>query len=351
MTGVKKILVSGGCGFIGSHLCEALIEQGHRVICLDNLQTGALDNVAHLHANPLFTFVPQDIELPLSSIENVDEIYNLACPASPVHYQSDPVRTMRTNVIGALNILELARRTGARVLQASTSEVYGDPEVHPQVEDYRGCVTSFGPRACYDEGKRAAEALFYDYHRMYDVDIRIARIFNTYGPRMAEFDGRVVSNFVVQALKGQPITVYGKGDQTRSFCFVSDMVEALIRLMASGDDMRRPCNVGNPHEFTVLELAEMVTKMTGSESPISMKPLPQDDPTRRRPDISLAKSVLGWEPEVQLSEGLEKTIEYFRACAARGKSPEELFAEDPRFAIADNVPLHLVDKDHSVSAT
>lgn len=288
--------------------------------------------------------------MPLSSIDGVDEIYNLACPASPVHYQSDPVRTMRTNVIGALNILELARRTGARVLQASTSEVYGDPEIHPQVEDYRGCVTSFGPRACYDEGKRAAEALFYDYHRMYGVDIRIARIFNTYGPRMAEFDGRVVSNFVVQALKGQPITVYGKGDQTRSFCFVSDMVEALIRLMASGDDMRRPCNVGNPHEFTVLELAQMVTDMTGSVSPIAIKPLPQDDPTRRRPDISLAKRALGWEPEIQLAEGLAKTIEYFRACDARGKSPEELFAEDPRFASADNVPLNLADKDILVGA-
>jgi UDP-glucuronate decarboxylase len=314
---MKTVLVSGGAGFVGSHLCDRLIADGYFVLCLDNLQTGSFENILHLIPHDRFHFVQQDIELPLSAIGHVDMIYNLACPASPAHYQADPVRTMRTNVMGALNILELARRTKARVLQASTSEVYGDPEMHPQREDYRGCVTSFGPRACYDEGKRAAETLFHDYMRMYDVDIRIARIFNTYGPRMAEFDGRVVSNFILQALAGKPITVYGAGDQTRSFCYVSDLVDGLVRLMQSGDHMRCPCNLGNPEEFTILELAELVIGKTGSRSKLVYEALPQDDPTRRRPDIALARTELGWAPEVSLHAGLELTIAYFKALRQR----------------------------------
>ena len=325
---MKKILVSGGCGFIGSHLCEALIGQGHFVMCLDNLQTGSLQNVGHLLPHERFHFIPQDIELPLNSISEVDQIYNLACPASPVHYQTDPVRTMRTNVLGALNILECARRVGARVLQASTSEVYGDPEVHPQREDYCGSVNSFGPRACYDEGKRAAEALFHDYNRMYDVDIRVARIFNTYGPRMAEFDGRVVSNFIIQALSNMPITIYGSGAQTRSFCFVSDLVQGLIRLMNSGPEMQRPCNLGNPGEFTVAQLADMVIEMTGSDSKIVSEPLPKDDPTRRKPDITMAKENLDWEPTVALQDGLRQTISYFQDVLQRKRAAHELDSEN-----------------------
>ncbi len=309
---MSTILVSGGSGFIGSFLCEALIARGDHVVCLDNLQTGCVTNIAHLLTHPRFDFKPQDIELPLNSVSDVDQIYNLACPASPVHYQTDPVRTMRTNVVGALNILELARRTGARVLQASTSEVYGDPKVQPQREDYLGCVNSFGPRACYDEGKRAVEALFHDYARMYDTDIRVARIFNTYGPRMAELDGRVVSNFILQALAGEPITIYGDGSQTRSFCFVSDLVEGLIRLMNAGPHMRRPCNLGNPQEFTIAQLAGLVTQMTGSQSEVIFKDLPQDDPTRRRPDVSLATRELGWAATVRLEDGLARTIAYFK---------------------------------------
>ena len=321
---MKTILVSGGCGFIGSHLCEALIGQGHYVICLDNLQTGSLQNVVHLLPYDRFQFLPQDIELPLNSISNVDQIYNLACPASPVHYQTDPVRTMRTNVLGALNILECARRAGARVLQASTSEVYGDPDIHPQREDYCGSVNSFGPRACYDEGKRAAEALFHDYYKMYDVDIRVARIFNTYGPRMAEFDGRVVSNFIIQALNNMPITIYGSGHQTRSFCYVSDLVNGLIRLMNSGDTMCRPCNLGNPGEFTIAELAGMVVSMVGSDSKIISEPLPKDDPKRRRPDISLAMAQLDWKPTIALQDGLHKTIAYFRSVQQHNRADKGL---------------------------
>lgn len=325
---MRTVLVSGGAGFVGSHLCDRLIADGCFVLCLDNLQTGSFENILHLVQHERFYFVQQDIELPLSAIADVDQIYNLACPASPVHYQADPVRTMRTNVIGALNILELARRTRARVLQASTSEVYGDPEMHPQSECYRGSVSAFGPRACYDEGKRAAETLFHDYMRMYDVDIRIARIFNTYGPRMAEFDGRVVSNFVLQALTDKPITIFGDGTQTRSFCYVSNLVDGLVRLMNSGSHMRRPCNLGNPQEFTINELAELVIEMARSKSRIVYEPLPQDDPTRRRPDISLAKAELGWNPQIQLREGLDNTIAHFKAQllqkAETGKSPDRV---------------------------
>lgn len=310
---MRTVLVSGGAGFVGSHLCDRLIADGCFVLCLDNLQTGSFANILHLIQHERFYFAQQDIELPLSAITDVDQIYNLACPASPAHYQADPVRTMRTNVIGALNILELARRTKARVLQASTSEVYGDPEMHPQSECYRGSVTAFGPRACYDEGKRAAETLFHDYMRMYDVDIRIARIFNTYGPRMAEFDGRVVSNFVLQALTDRPITIFGDGSQTRSFCHVSNLVDGLVRLMNSGSHMRRPCNLGNPQEFTITELAELVIRKTRSKSRIVYEPLPQDDPTRRRPDISLAMAELGWTPDIQLADGLDNTIAHFKA--------------------------------------
>ncbi|MFX0540905.1 UDP-glucuronic acid decarboxylase family protein [Roseovarius sp. S4756] len=313
---MKNILVTGGAGFLGSHLCDHLISAGHNVICIDNLQTGSLNNIVHLFPHPHFKFVPLDIELPLNSVANVDEIYNMACPASPVHYQTDPVRTMRTCVIGALHVLELARRSGARVLQASTSEVYGDPEIHPQDETYRGCVQSFGPRACYDEGKRAAEALFHDYHRMYGVDVRLARIFNTYGSRMAVDDGRVVSNFIMQALMDRPLTVYGDGSQTRSFCHVSDLVDGLVRLMASDGTMCRPCNLGNPEEFTITELAALVLKLTGSRSTFAHEPLPADDPTRRRPDIAMARRVLDWQPKVPLAEGLQQTVDYFRCLAA-----------------------------------
>ena len=347
---MEKILVSGGCGFIGSHLCEALIEQGHYVMCLDNLQTGSLQNVVHLLPHERFHFIPQDIELPLNSISNVDQIYNLACPASPVHYQTDPVRTMRTNVLGSLNILECARREGARVLQASTSEVYGDPDVHPQPEDYCGRVNSFGPRACYDEGKRAAETLFHDYYKMYDVDIRLARIFNTYGPRMAEFDGRVVSNFIIQALNGMPITIYGSGQQTRSFCYVTDLVKGLIRLMNSGPDMRRPCNLGNPGEFTISELAGLVVSMVGSDSKIITEPLPKDDPTRRKPDITLAMKALDWKPTIDLKEGLRQTISYFRSVQQKKRATQSLemngamtMAVEPRAANMVQQPFFVAE--------
>lgn len=319
---MQTFLVTGGSGFIGSHLCDALIARGHRVICIDNLQTGSLRNIAALLPHDRFTFLPLDVELPLCSIDAIDGIFNLACPASPLQYQVDPVRTMRTNVVGAINVLDLARRTGARIVQASTSEVYGDPEVHPQREAYLGRVNSFGPRACYDEGKRAAETLFHDYSRMYGVDIRIARIFNTYGPRMAEMDGRVVSNFIRQALRGEPITIFGKGTQTRSFCFVSDMVTALILLMASGPDLRRPCNLGNPEEVTMATLAGHVLRMTGSDSRIIRTPLPQDDPTQRQPDIAMARAALGWTPSVPLETGLATTIAYFRSILVRGEAPQ-----------------------------
>jgi len=308
---VKRIIVTGGAGFIGSHLCEKLIGQGHEVLCVDNFFTGRRQNIVPLLKNPYFELVRHDVTFPL--YVETDEIYNLACPASPVHYQFDPVQTTKTSVHGAINVLGLAKRTKAKIFQASTSEVYGDPSVHPQVESYWGNVNPIGIRACYDEGKRCAETLFFDYHRQHKLRIKVGRIFNTYGPRMLRNDGRVVSNFIVQALKGEPITIYGKGDQTRSFCFVSDLVEAFVRLMATGDDITGPMNLGNPVESTILELAEKIIALSKSKSTIVYKPLPQDDPTRRRPDISFARAALGWEPKVPLEEGLLQTIAYFKS--------------------------------------
>ncbi|MEI6721671.1 MAG: UDP-glucuronic acid decarboxylase family protein [Betaproteobacteria bacterium] len=307
----KRVLVTGGAGFLGSHLCERLIAAGDDVLCVDNFFTGTKDNIAHLLPNPHFELVRHDITFPL--FVEVDEIYNLACPASPVHYQFDPVQTTKTSVHGAINMLGLAKRLRAKILQASTSEVYGDPEVHPQPESYWGHVNPIGIRSCYDEGKRCAETLFFDYHRQHKLRIKVARIFNTYGPRMHPNDGRVVSNFVVQALKGEPITVFGEGSQTRSFCYVDDLVEALICIMATADEFTGPVNIGNPGEFTILELAQKVIALTGSKSTIVFHPLPSDDPTQRKPDIALARSVLGWEPGVGLEAGLLKTIEYFRS--------------------------------------
>ena len=306
----KKILVTGGGGFLGSHLCERLLEQGNEVICLDNFFTGNKQNILDLTSNPRFELIRHDVTIPLY-IE-VDEIYNLACPASPIHYQHDPVQTTKTCVHGAINMLGLAKRTGAKILQASTSEVYGDPEVHPQVESYWGRVNPIGIRSCYDEGKRCAETLFLDSHRQHSLRIKIARIFNTYGPKMHSNDGRVVSNFIVQALKGEPITIYGDGQQTRSFCYVDEMVDAFIRLMNTEDEFIGPVNLGNPGEFTIRELAEKTLSMTGSESKLINKPLPSDDPTQRQPDISLAKERLGWKPLITLDEGLARTIDYFR---------------------------------------
>ena len=309
MTAGKKIvLVTGGAGFIGSHLCEKLLSKGCEVLCLDNFHTGNKENVKHLLQNPDFELLRYDVSDPINL--EVDEIYNLACPASPVHYQSDPIKTVITNVQGSVNMLNLARRNKAKILQASTSEVYGDPDVHPQVESYWGNVNPTGPRSCYDEGKRCAETLFFDYHREYGVDIRVARIFNTYGAKMCPNDGRVVSNFVVQALGGEPITVYGTGNQTRSFCYVSDMVNGLIKLMDS--DITGPINIGNPTEITVSKLAEIISQKTGTKSEVIYKELPEDDPRRRMPDITLAKEVLNWEPKVKLEEGLDKTIKYFK---------------------------------------
>lgn len=302
-------LVTGGAGFIGSHLCEALLARGEEVLCLDNFFTGRKENIEHLFGNPKFELVRHDVINPI--IIEVDRIFNFACPASPVHYQYNPVKTIKTSVMGALNMLGLAKRVKARILQASTSEVYGDPAVHPQVESYWGNVNPIGIRSCYDEGKRVAEALFFDYHRQNNVDIRVIRIFNTYGPRMLVNDGRVVSNFVVQALRGEPISIYGDGGQTRSFCFVSDLVDGILRMM-DRDDFTGPVNLGNPGEFTIKELAEAVLEMTGSKSELIYKALPENDPTRRRPDISLAKEKLGWEPKIALREGLTHTIEYFR---------------------------------------
>jgi UDP-glucuronate decarboxylase len=306
----KKILVTGGAGFIGSHLCERLVARGDDVICLDNFFTGAKSNVAHLLKADNFELLRHDVTFPL--YVEVDEIYNLACPASPVHYQYDPVQTTKTSVHGAINMLGLAKRTNAKILQASTSEVYGDPEVHPQTEDYKGNVNPIGPRACYDEGKRCAETLFFDYHRQHQLNIRICRIFNTYGPRMHPEDGRVVSNFIMQALRGEPITLYGDGSQTRSFCFVDDLVEAIIRLMDADDVNTGPMNLGNPGEYTIRQLAETIAEMTNTKSEIIYKPLPEDDPTQRCPDIGLAKKTLGWEPTIQLREGLKRTIDYFK---------------------------------------
>ncbi|MCA1743594.1 MAG: UDP-glucuronic acid decarboxylase family protein [Desulfonatronovibrio sp.] len=306
----KKILITGGAGFIGSHLCEKLVERGDDVICCDNYFTGQKDHIRTLMDHPKFELLRHDITFPLY-IE-VDEIYNLACPASPVHYQFDPVQTTKTCVHGAINMLGLAKRVKARIFQASTSEVYGDPEVHPQKEDYWGWVNPIGPRSCYDEGKRCAETLFFDYRRQHNLEIKVARIFNTYGPRMHPNDGRVVSNFIMQALSNKPITVYGKGEQTRSFCYIDDLVDGFIRLMESREDFTGPVNLGNPVEMTILELAEKIISMTGSRSEIIFKPLPYNDPRRRRPDIGLAIKELGWEPEVKLEDGLEKTIEYFK---------------------------------------
>jgi UDP-glucuronate decarboxylase len=308
---MKTILVTGGAGFLGSHLCDRLLAQGHHVICLDSFLTGGRDNLLHLKNERNFSLIEQDVIDPLS-LEHVDEIYNLACPASPVHYQHDPIHTMKTSVIGAMNMLELAHKTGARIFQASTSEVYGDPLIHPQTEAYLGNVNTIGPRACYDEGKRAAETLFFDYHRRYGVEIKVVRIFNTYGPRMAANDGRVVSNFIVQALRGEDLTIYGDGSQTRSFCYVDDLVEGFIRLMGSGPETLGPVNLGNPGEFTMLELATQVLRLTGSSSKLSFQELPQDDPKQRRPDITRAREKLGWTPTVNLETGLERTIEYFQ---------------------------------------
>ncbi len=306
---VKRILVTGGAGFLGSHLCERLLSAGHEVLCVDNFYTGRRANVAHLLDDPRFELMRHDITFPL--YVEVDEIYNLACPASPVHYQFDPVQTTKVSVHGAINMLGLAKRRRAKILQASTSEVYGDPEVHPQPEDYWGNVNPIGPRACYDEGKRCAETLFFDYHRQHGLRIKVARIFNTYGPRMHPDDGRVVSNFIVQALVGRPLTVYGDGSQTRSFCYVDDLIEGLLRLMESPDEITGPINLGNPEEFTILELAELVRELTGSKSEIVFRPLPENDPIRRRPDITRAKTLLGWEPKTPLQVGLERTIAWF----------------------------------------
>ncbi len=305
----KRILVTGGAGFIGSHLCEQLLENGDDVLCVDNFFTGTKDNIAHLLANPHFELLRHDVTFPL--YVEVDEIYNLACPAAPIHYQFDPVQTTKTSVHGAINMLGLAKRVKAKILQASTSEVYGDPKVHPQREDYWGHVNPVGLRACYDEGKRCAETLFFDYFRQHKLRIKVARIFNTYGPRMHPNDGRVVSNFVQQALRNEPITVYGKGSQTRSFCYVDDLVQALIRLMATLDHITGPVNLGNPLECTILELAQTIVELTGSKSEIVFKPLPPDDPAQRQPDIALAKSTLNWQPSIRLPQGLERTIEYF----------------------------------------
>ncbi len=311
MSTIKRILVTGGAGFLGSHLCERLVEAGHDVICLDNFFTSQKTNVAHLLGRPNFELVRHDVTLPI--FLEVDEIYNLACPAAPGHYQYNPIKTVKTSVLGAINVLGMAKRCRAKVLQASTSEVYGDPEVHPQPESYRGSVNPIGLRACYDEGKRAAETLFMDYHRMNRVNVRIVRIFNTYGPRMHPFDGRVVSNFIRQALAGEDITIFGDGQQTRSFCYRDDLVEGMIRMMNNAEDFIGPVNIGNPGEFTIRELADLVIQITGSRSKLVEEPLPEDDPTRRRPDITLAQEKLGWEPKVPLREGLTKTIDWFRS--------------------------------------
>ena len=307
----KRVLVTGGAGFLGSHLCEKLLSEGHDIICLDNFFTGSKDNVAHLMDNKHFELMRHDVTFPL--YVEVDEIYNLACPASPIHYQHDPVQTTKTSVHGAINMLGLAKRTNAKIFQASTSEVYGDPQVHPQTEDYWGNVNPIGLRSCYDEGKRCAETLFFDYRRQHNLNIKVARIFNTYGPRMHPSDGRVVSNFIMQALRGEAISIYGDGLQTRSFCYVDDLIDVFVRFMNSSNDFTGPVNIGNPYEFTMRELAEKVIALTGSSSAIEYMPLPQDDPTQRKPDISLAKKNLDWEPKIQLEEGLKKTIEYFDA--------------------------------------
>lgn len=305
----KRVLVTGGAGFLGSHLCERLIEAGHDVLCVDNYFTGRRENLAHLIGHNRFEIMRHDVTFPL--YVEVDEIYNLACPASPVHYQHDPVQTTKTSVHGAINMLGLAKRLRAKILQASTSEVYGDPVVHPQTEDYWGNVNPIGYRSCYDEGKRCAETLFFDYHRQHHLRVKVARIFNTYGPRMHPKDGRVVSNFIMQALQGQPITIYGEGQQTRSFCYVDDLIEGLMRLMGTADEITGPMNIGNPVEMTIRELADLVIELTGSKSKLVFEALPKDDPVQRRPDISFARQALGWEPQVKLRDGLAKAISYF----------------------------------------
>ncbi len=311
---MKRILVTGGAGFLGSHLCEKLLREGHEVLCVDNFYTGRRSNILNFIKNPLFEVLRHDICFPL--YVEVDEIYNLACPASPIHYQFDPVQTTKTSVHGSINVLGLAKRVKAKILQASTSEVYGDPEIHPQPESYWGNVNPVGFRSCYDEGKRCAETLFFDYHRQHKLRIKVARIFNTYGPRMHPDDGRVVSNFIVQALKGKPITVYGDGSQTRSFCYMDDMIDGFVKLMGTPDNFTGPVNLGNPDEFSILELASKIIELTGSKSKIIYKPLPQDDPTQRKPDIKLAGKALKWRPKVKLEDGLKETINYFRKLKA-----------------------------------
>ena len=313
----KRILITGGAGFLGSHLCERLLNEGNEILCLDNFFTGTKENVAHLMDNPYFELIRHDVEFPLH-IET-DEIYNLACPASPPHYQHNPIHTNKTSVLGAINMLGLAKRQNAKIMQASTSEVYGDPHVHPQTEDYWGNVNPIGIRSCYDEGKRCAETLFFDYYREHNLKIKVARIFNTYGPNMHPNDGRVVSNFIIQALKGEDITIYGDGSQSRSFCYVDELIDGFIRLMAS-DDFTGPVNLGNPVEFTIKELAEKIIEMTNSKSKLSLNPLPQDDPKQRQPDITLAKKELNWEPKIKLEEGLKKTISYFDALIKEGRA-------------------------------
>jgi UDP-glucuronate decarboxylase len=312
----RRTLITGGAGFLGSFLCEALLARGHEVLCVDNFYTGTRRNIEHLIGDIRFELMRHDVTFPL--YVEVDDIYNLACPASPIHYQRDPVQTTKTSVHGAINMLGLAKRVKAKILQASTSEVYGDPHVHPQTEEYWGNVNSIGERACYDEGKRCAETLFFDYHRQHDLRIKVARIFNTYGPRMHPNDGRVVSNFIMQALKNEPITLYGDGNQTRSFCYVDDLVAGLIALMETGDEITGPINLGNPHEFTIRELAERTVTITGSRSKLEFKPLPSDDPKQRKPDITKAKSILGWSPKVELDEGLKKTVQYFEGLLSGG---------------------------------
>lgn len=311
---MQRVLITGGAGFLGSHLADRLIAEGHEVLCVDNFYTGARRNIAHLLDHPRFELMRHDVTFPL--YVEVDQIYNLACPASPIHYQRDPIQTTKTSVMGAINMLGLAKRLRIPVLQASTSEVYGDPEVHPQPESYWGRVNPIGPRSCYDEGKRVAETLFFDYRRQVGLDIKVMRIFNTYGPRMDPADGRVVSNFIVQALRGEPITIYGDGSQTRAFCYVDDLIDGMIRLMGTSHDVTGPINIGNPGEFTMLELAAAVLRVTGSASPIVHRELPQDDPKQRRPDISEARRVLDWEPRIELETGLERTVAYFREVLA-----------------------------------
>jgi UDP-glucuronate decarboxylase len=315
----KRALVTGAAGFLGSHLCDRLLKDGYEVVGVDNFFTGRKANIAHLRDSPDFEFVRHDITFPLYGIERIDEIYNLACPASPVHYQHDPIQTTKVSVLGAINMLGLAKRIGSKILQASTSEVYGDPTVHPQPEEYWGHVNPTGPRACYDEGKRCAETLFFDYRRQLNMPIKVVRIFNTYGPRMAADDGRVVSNFIVQALRGEDITIYGDGKQTRSFCYASDLIDGIIKMMATGHDVTGPINLGNPREFTMRDLAELVVEMTASDSEIVYKPLPQDDPRQRQPDITRARELLRWKPTVQLDRGLRETIAYFKGVVGQAQ--------------------------------